>query len=463
MSLQIRRGTDTERQTITPVEGEPIYTTDLKQVWIGDGSTVGGIPVGSTIDLEVDGVANVDQSKLNLISGTNVTLSDDGVGGVTINAAGGVSHGVASGTDTYITTIAGVTSLADGDAFIIRFTNGNEDESTLNINGLGAVALYRSNDGEIIGGDIADDSEMLCVYNASSPPYFKCIGTSPNSLFAYVTNDDSVTINKGQPVYAFGAAGDRMSVKLAYNTSDATSAQTYGLVYSSSIAAGQKGFIIIQGVISGLNLSAYSPGDPIYLGATAGSITDIKPSAPNHLVYLGVVEKANAGNGSIYVRIQNGYEIDELHDVAISSPTEGQILQYVTGSPSLWENGSIFGQLFIELNGLGGVIQAPSYTGVSNITYNGTITGWTMYSVNPSTGLALSGSIQVDIYKASSGVPTVSIFTPTYSLPALSSASSNSATSLSISVSKGDTIMAKVISATTCVLVNIQLQITRTG
>lgn len=42
MSLKIRRGTNTERLQITPAEGELIYTTDTKNLYIGDGSTVGG-------------------------------------------------------------------------------------------------------------------------------------------------------------------------------------------------------------------------------------------------------------------------------------------------------------------------------------------------------------------------------------------------------------------------------------
>ena len=45
-NLQVKRGTDAARQTITPVEGELIYTTDTKEVYVGDGSTVGGIVVG---------------------------------------------------------------------------------------------------------------------------------------------------------------------------------------------------------------------------------------------------------------------------------------------------------------------------------------------------------------------------------------------------------------------------------
>jgi hypothetical protein len=84
--------------------------------------------------------------------------------------------------------------------------------------------------------------------------------------------------------------------------------------------------------------------------------------------------------------------------------------------------------------------------------------------MNPSTGLALSGSVDVDIWIGSAGsVPTVAntIFSGGNN-PKLTSASYNSNTSLSVAVTKGQTVMAKVNSATTCVLVNVQLQITRT-
>ena len=48
MSLRIRRGTDAERQTVTFLEGELVYTTDTKKVFIGDGATLGGVSVDST-------------------------------------------------------------------------------------------------------------------------------------------------------------------------------------------------------------------------------------------------------------------------------------------------------------------------------------------------------------------------------------------------------------------------------
>ena len=155
------------------------------------------------------------------------------------------------------------------------------------------------------------------------------------TLVAYVTNAEAVTITKGQAVYLFSATGDRASVKLAYNTGDATSAKTLGIV-AEDIAAGASGFVMCQGVAYKMNTAAYTAGDSLYLGATAGSLTTTKPYAPNHLVYIGTVEKANAGNGQIYVRVQNGYELDELHNVSAQSPTNGQTIVY-NSSTSLWE------------------------------------------------------------------------------------------------------------------------------
>lgn len=264
---------------------------------------------------------------------------------ISSTVTGGIQQATASGTDTYTATIPGVISYTNGDAYLIRFTNGNTTGCTLNINGLGARTLYRNNDGVLIGGDIVSGAEMLCVYN-STITGFQVIGTAPNTLLAYVTNDDSVTLTKGMSVYAFGGTGDRMTVKRASNTADATSARTVGLVLSTSIAANQKGFIMMQGLLDGLNIlptSTYNDGDPVYLGSTPGSITKIKPYAPNHLVYLGIVTTASPGSaGRMYVKVQNGYELDELHNVQAQTPSLSDTLWYDnTVSPPQWKTASL--------------------------------------------------------------------------------------------------------------------------
>jgi len=274
--------------------------------------------------------------------GTGLTLSG---GTLSSSVTGGIPHATAAGTDTYTTTITGVTAYNDADAYLIRFTNGNTTGVTLNINSLGAIPLYRNNDGPLLGGDILAGGEMLCIYN-STTNRFQVIGISPNSLIAYVTNDDSVTLTKGMPVYAFSGTGDRMTVKRANNTGDATSAQTVGLVLSTSIAANQKGVIMMQGLLDGLSIlptSTWADGDAVYLGATPGSITNVKPFAPNHLVYLGVVTTAsNGAAGRMYVRVQNGYELQELHNVQAQSPSLNDTLWYDnTVSPAQWKTASI--------------------------------------------------------------------------------------------------------------------------
>jgi hypothetical protein len=261
-------------------------------------------------------------------------------------SASGIPHATAAGTDTYTASVTGVTAYNDGDAYLIRFTNGNTTACTLQINSISpAVPLYRNNDGALIGGDIWDGAEMLCIYN-STLNAFQCIGTSSNSLFAYVTNGEaSTTITKGQAVYVSGGTGDRIKVKLANNTSDTTSAQTIGIVVTSSIAPNNKGIVIVQGQLDGLSLFPttgpviWADGDFVYLGATAGAVTKTKPYAPNHLVYLGYVTTASSGAaGRMYVKVQNGYEMDELHNVSAQSPADGDLLLYNTAT-SLWEKG----------------------------------------------------------------------------------------------------------------------------
>jgi hypothetical protein len=256
-------------------------------------------------------------------SGTLALLSD-------INSGGSITHATASGTDTYSITVTGVTAHADGDTYLVTFTNANTTASVLQINGLGGVALYRSNFTPLLGGEILRYSKMLCVYNATFN-IFQCIGASNNNLFAFVTNADSVAITKGQVVYAFGGQGDRMSVKLASNSSESTSSKTVGVVMTNSIAANGKGIIVIAGLLDGLSTlptSTYADGDSLYLGNTAGTITNIKPSNPDKVVWLGKVTNASNSNaGKWYVRVQNEQDLSNLivKNAAITGATKTKI------------------------------------------------------------------------------------------------------------------------------------------
>lgn len=207
-------------------------------------------------------------------------------------------------------------------------TNGlTTDYLSFSLNPTGAIGS---------GKIIYDGASGALSYNLNNSNVPSRIG---QTIHAYVHNAEAVQINKGEAVYLYQASGNKASVKLAYNTSDATSAKTFGLA-AENIGAGQNGMVICQGVIDGLNTGSYNEGDTLYLGATAGTLTASKPYAPNHLVYIGVVEKANNGNGQIYVKVQNGYELDELHNVNALNPTNNDIIVYSSGT-NLWEKTNI--------------------------------------------------------------------------------------------------------------------------
>lgn len=180
--------------------------------------------------------------------------------------------------------------------------------------------------------------------NITSPEEFQTLeynGTEWVNAYApvvsYVRNVESTTITTGTAVYLYGGTGDHASVKRADNSSDTTSSKTVGLA-GANIAAAQNGPVITRGYVNGLDLSAYNPGDVLWLGKN-GQLTTTKPSAPDHLVFIGVVVRAT-NNGIVYVATQNGYELDELHNVKIDGLTDGQFLRYNSAS-TMWVNDTV--------------------------------------------------------------------------------------------------------------------------
>lgn len=154
-------------------------------------------------------------------------------------------------------------------------------------------------------------------------------------VLAYVSNADTGTLQRGEVVYLFGATGDRASVKRANNKTDTTSSKTFAIV-RDPITQGNAGYVVTQGQCGKLNLSAYNEGDILWLDSIAGQMTKNKPQAPYHQVFVGVVERANAGNGLFYVKPANGFELGELHNVQVNSQNNNDVLYY-DSVPKLWK------------------------------------------------------------------------------------------------------------------------------
>ncbi len=146
-----------------------------------------------------------------------------------------------------------------------------------------------------------------------------------------------------QVVKIDGAQGQRLKIALAQADNDANSADTIGLVHEN-INNNAEGWVCTSGIMTGLNTTGslqgetWNDGNVLYLsGTTAGRLTNIKPAAPIHTVIVGFVVYAHANNGKIYVKVDNGYELDELHNVRINGVTDGQVLAY-DSTLSVWEN-----------------------------------------------------------------------------------------------------------------------------
>lgn len=186
--------------------------------------------------------------------------------------------------------------------------------------------------------NLTSNDNSIVITGTSGTYDLAVSAASPAStLVVQVRNQTGATLTKGTVVYINGASGNKPLVSKALATSDATSAQTLGLV-TSNIITNQNGYVTIIGIVSGLDTSAFAEGTQLYLSPTvAGTYTATKPHAPSHLVYVGVVTRSHQNQGTIEVKVQNGYELDEIHDVQIVNPTDGQIIAY-DAATDLWKN-----------------------------------------------------------------------------------------------------------------------------
>lgn len=158
-------------------------------------------------------------------------------------------------------------------------------------------------------------------------------GDSVDTIHLYAKNNESFTLLKGQPVFIDGANGANPLISLASNTGERTSSKTIGLM-AQDVLSNAFGYIVSEGMLEGFNTSSGNAGDPMWLGQSGNIIygTGNKPYGNNHLVYLGVVLRSNVNNGKVYVKIQNGFEINELHKVYAQNSQNKDTLLYDSGS-----------------------------------------------------------------------------------------------------------------------------------
>jgi Major tropism determinant N-terminal domain len=286
MSLQIRRGTEAERLTITPLTAELIYTIDTKLVYVGDGTTVGGILVGS-------GNANGSYGNANVVALLNSGLAGNII--PTVDSLYSLGNATNQWKDLYVSnaTIYLANVPLTGNATTLSFdgvplisANGTANITTTgNITG-GNVVI------DAVGGGItfADDT----VQTTAAQPYTDAdvadflesgtldsnIVTTANISGAFILGDGSQLTGlpsgySNADVATYLASGT-VTTDIITTANISAGDVTLNNLYSPNYFANAVAFANATGYITTSSLFKYNPGTEVLtVGAVSatGNIT----------------------------------------------------------------------------------------------------------------------------------------------------------------------------------------------
>ena len=283
----------------------------------------------------------------------------------------------------------------------IVVTKGNGSTSSITINNVASASFAQNaSTASFISGTIASASFATNAATASIA----------FDVVVYGKCNNPAGLTRGTVVRIVGANGDNPLFDSASWTDDFNSANTLGML-SENVAFNAFANVVVQGKLIGINTSGMTAGDMLYL-SSSGQYTTSSVPAPYHEVRLGQVLRPQLNNGSVYINIDNGYELTELHDVDITSPVNGDLLVYRSGSYGQWVN-ETGGELGFATTG------SNNFVGQQNINGNVNITG----SLNVTQGI--TGSLQGTASNAVSSSQSENSVSSSFSQNAVSSSFSN--------------------------------------
>jgi hypothetical protein len=247
--------------------------------------------------------------------------------------------------------------VADGDLVIMPTGGGG-----------GSVAFAD------ITGQPSDNANLDAVLDTKGDMFKSVYDTDDDGIVdkaerieIIVRNATGSTLSKGKVVYLSGSTGNRPNAVLASASSEITATNTIGIV-TADIPNNSDGFVAVNGTLHNLNLNSFTAGDMLWLSNTAGDyVANTPPAEPSHAVFIGYVVRAHPTEGRMVIAIQNGYELDELHGVEITSPATNDYLYYA--SDGLWKNRQL---ATLVLGNAGSVSITIAATGSANLQ---TLTG----------------------------------------------------------------------------------------
>ncbi|MFA6064055.1 MAG: hypothetical protein WC736_15810 [Gallionella sp.] len=308
------------KATGTPTVPVRIIVKDVMPIFTASNATSGV----STVEFKTAATAGVPVG-----AGTHQALTADGSVEYPTSAGAGSGDMILSqaqtnsGAKTFLNATLLLRNVAN--TFSSWFTNTNT-----------AARTYTLQDRN---GILADDTDLaakmaIATYDTDADG----VVDAAEAMLMIVRNNTGSTIPKMSVVHITGATGQNSTVGLAKADAEATSSKTIG-VTTADIANNATGYIATgNGMLHNYNTSAFIDGATLWLSATvAGGITATRPVAPNHAVLLGFVAYSHNNSGKIVLTIINGQELNELHNVLITSVADNELLQY-DAAAGVWKN-----------------------------------------------------------------------------------------------------------------------------
>ena len=367
MALQLRRGTDAERSAVTFADGELVYTTDTKKLYVGDGATAGGNSASadtldSLTDTNLTGSTNNDVLTYNASTSKWESVSVPGLGRIALTDLTDVYAGPFytgeilqfNGVQFAPTSINQIINpgsslnlnlIADDSTMMVNATTSTfTGDLTGNVTGNAFGAHTGTLDGDLTGSVFGDDSSIIVdginntvVGNINNALVLtEQVTVNSSSASGTVISSNVVTAGVNGPNLDF--FGSRVSldspivlepgdsvIDIAVNGWDGAAQTTAAVIkmgpdkYTGSIASG------------------VMPGRIVFLTYNESGATGINNALVfNRFGNLGIGTDAPAekldvqGNIVASGTIQPGVYADATaRDTALTAPTAGQMV-YIT-------------------------------------------------------------------------------------------------------------------------------------
>ena len=219
---------------------------------------------------------------------------------------------------------------------------GNLDLNGNDINGTGNVDVTGNVIADIVQlrGGVGTQGEMSWSADEETVKLIMD-GTTlflGQDTFVHVRNNTASIITKGTAVYATGTLGASGRITVAPMIADGTIAGRLFIgLAAEDIAIGADGQVCSYGKIRGVNTTAYTDGDVLWLSPTvAGQLTVTEPTAPNLKIATAFVIHA-ATNGTLFVRAEQGNDLHSDQRVQVSGLANNDVLTW-NDTNQRWQN-----------------------------------------------------------------------------------------------------------------------------